>query len=446
MSKKVFLKTFGCQMNVYDSNRILEVLKIIGYEKSESLNGADCFVLNTCHIRDKAKEKVYHEIGRVREFFLNKNKPLVIIAGCVAQAENTEMLKREPYIDLVIGPQSYHKLNEIILKFEKNKSKYQITDFDTIEKFNYLSKIRNKKSKVSSFLTIQEGCNKFCHFCVVPYTRGPEYSRPFDQIINEAKSLVQNGSKEIILLGQNVNAYNYVDVNKKLKLSDLIMTLENINGIERIRYTTSHPRDMSKDLLDCYKESKKLMPLVHLPIQSGSNKILRLMNRKHKVEDYIYIFNYLKEINSKIEFSSDFIIGYPGEEIEDFENTLKLIDMIKFINSYSFIFSARPGTTASKLKPIDEKISKDRLKIIQEKLFGYQKLKNKALENKYIDVLVENEMKGQNKLFSRNEYMNSVILEGEKNLIGKKVQVKITKSNQNTLFGELNSKSKNKAA
>ena len=446
MSKKVFLKTFGCQMNVYDSNRILEVLKIIGYEKSESLNGADCFVLNTCHIRDKAKEKVYHEIGRVREFFLNKNKPLVIIAGCVAQAENTEMLKREPYIDLVIGPQSYHKLNEIILKFEKNKSKYQITDFDTIEKFNYLSKIRNKKSKVSSFLTIQEGCNKFCHFCVVPYTRGPEYSRPFDQIIDEAKSLVQNGSKEIILLGQNVNAYNYVDVNKKLKLSDLIMTLENINGIERIRYTTSHPRDMSKDLLDCYKESKKLMPLVHLPIQSGSNKILRLMNRKHKVEDYIYTFNYLKEINSKIEFSSDFIIGYPGEEIEDFENTLKLIDMIKFINSYSFIFSARPGTTASKLKPIDEKISKDRLKIIQEKLFGYQKLKNKALENKYIDVLVENEMKGQNKLFSRNEYMNSVILEGEKNLIGKLVQVKITKSNQNTLFGELNSKSKNKAA
>ncbi len=446
MSKKVFLKTFGCQMNVYDSNRILDVLKIIGYEKSESLNRADCFVLNTCHIRDKAKEKVYHEIGRVREFFLNKNKPLVIIAGCVAQAENTEMLKREPYIDLVIGPQSYHKLNEIILKFEKNKSKNQITDFDTIEKFNYLSKIRNKKSKVSSFLTIQEGCNKFCHFCVVPYTRGPEYSRPFDQIINEAKSLVQNGSKEIILLGQNVNAYNYVDVNKKLRLSDLIMSLENIDGIERIRYTTSHPRDMSKDLLDCYKESKKLMPLVHLPIQSGSNKILRLMNRKHKVEDYIYIFNYLKEINSKIEFSSDFIIGYPGEEIEDFENTLKLIDMIKFINSYSFIFSARPGTTASKLKPIDENVSKDRLKIIQEKLFGYQKLKNKALENKYIDVLVENEMKGQNKLFSRNEYMNSVILEGEKNLIGKKVQVKITKSNQNTLFGELNSKSKNKAA
>ena len=433
-------------MNIYDSDRILDALKIIGYEKSEDLNGADCFILNTCHIRDKAKEKVYHEIGRVREFFLEKKKPLVIVAGCVAQAENTEMLKREPYIDLVIGPQSYHKLNKTILEFEENKSKNEITDFDTIEKFNYLSKIENKKSKVSSFLTIQEGCDKFCHFCVVPYTRGPEYSRAFDQIINEAKILVQNGSKEIILLGQNVNAYNYKDINKKFKLSDLIMALENINGIERIRYTTSHPRDMSKDLLDCYKDSKKLMPLVHLPVQSGSNKVLKLMNRKHKVEDYIYTFNHLKEINSKIEFSSDFIIGYPGEEIEDFENTLKLIDTIKFINSYSFIFSARPGTTASKLEPIDNKISKYRLKIVQKKLFEYQKTKNKSLENKHIDVLIENEMKGQNKLFGRNEYMNSVIVEGNKNLIGKIVQVKITKSNQNTLFGEIDKKKIIKAA
>ena len=446
MSKKVFVKTFGCQMNVYDSDRITDTLKTIGYEKSENLNSANCFVLNTCHIRDKAKEKVYHEVGRVREAFLNKNKPLVIVAGCVAQAENTEMLKREPYIDLVIGPQSYHKLNETILQFEKNKLKSEITDFDTIEKFNYLSKIQNKNSKVSSFLTIQEGCDKFCHFCVVPYTRGPEYSRPFDQIIDEAKMMVQNGSKEIILLGQNVNAYNYNEASKELKLSDLIMSLEKINGIERIRYTTSHPRDMTKDLLDCYKDSKKLMPFVHLPIQSGSNKILKLMNRKHKVEEYISTFNYLKNINEKIEFSSDFIVGYPGEEIDDFESTIKLIDTIKFINSFSFIFSARPGTTASKLKPIDEKISKGRLKIIQEKLFGYQKLKNKSFENNFAEVLVENEIKGQNKLFGRNVYMNSVIFEGSKNLIGKIVQVRIKKTNQNTLIGELSNKNKFKAA
>ena len=446
MSKKVFVKTFGCQMNVYDSDKITDALKTIGYEKSENLNSANCFVLNTCHIRDKAKEKVYHEIGRVREAFLNKSKPLVIVAGCVAQAENTEMLKREPYIDLVIGPQSYHKLNETILQFEKNKLKKEITDFDTLEKFNYLSKIQNKNSKVSSFLTIQEGCDKFCHFCVVPYTRGPEYSRPFNQIIDEAKMLVQNGSKEIILLGQNVNAYNYKEVSKEFRLSDIIMSLEKINGVERIRYTTSHPRDMTKDLLDCYKNSKKLMPFVHLPIQSGSDKILKLMNRKHKVEEYISTFNYLKKINEKIEFSSDFIIGYPGEEIEDFEKTIKLIDMIKFINSFSFIFSARPGTTASKLKPVDDKISKERLKIIQEKLFGFQKLKNKSFENKYIDVLVENEIKGQNKLFGRNVYMNSVIFEGNKSLIGKVVQVRVVKTNQNTLIGELGNKNKFKAA
>ena len=446
MSKKVFVKTFGCQMNVYDSDKITDTLKIIGYEKSENLDSANCFVLNTCHIRDKAKEKVYHEIGRVREAFKNKNKPLVIVAGCVAQAENTEMLKREPYIDLVIGPQSYHKLNKTILQFEKNKSKSEITDFDTVEKFNYLSKIQNKNSKVSSFLTIQEGCDKFCHFCVVPYTRGPEYSRPFNQIIDEANMMVQNGSKEIILLGQNVNAYNYKEVNKELRLSDLIMSLEKINGVERIRYTTSHPKDMTKDLLDCYKNSKKLMPFVHLPIQSGSDKILKLMNRKHKVEEYISTFNYLKKINDKIEFSSDFIIGYPGEEREDFDNTIKLIDIIKFINSFSFIFSARPGTTASKLKPIDDKISKERLKIVQEKLFGYQKLKNKSFENKYIDVLVENEIKNQNKLFGRNQYMNSVIFKGSKSLIGKIVQVRVVKTNQNTLIGELSNKNKFKAA
>ena len=446
MFKKVFIKTFGCQMNVYDSDKIIDTLKIIGYEKSENLDSADCYVLNTCHIRDKAKEKDYHEIGRVREAFLNKSKPLVIVAGCVAQAENTEMLKREPYIDLVIGPQSYHKLNETILQFEKNKMKSEITDFDTLEKFNYLSKIQNKNSKVSSFLTVQEGCDKFCHFCVVPYTRGPEYSRPFNQIIDEANMMVQNGSKEIILLGQNVNAYNYKEANKEFRLSDLIMSLEKINGVERIRYTTSHPRDMTKDLLDCYKNSKKLMPFVHLPIQSGSDKILKLMNRKHKVEEYISTFNYLKKINEKIEFSSDFIIGYPGEEIEDFEKTIKLIDMIKFINSYSFIFSARPGTTASKLKLVDDKISKERLKIVQEKLFGFQKLKNKSFENKYIDVLVENEIKGQNKLFGRNIYMNSVIFEGNKSLIGKVVQVRVVKTNQNTLIGELSNKNKFKAA
>ena len=318
MSKKIFIKTFGCQMNEYDSNRILDVVKKIGFEKTNVIEDSNCFILNTCHIRDKAKEKVYHEIGRVKKKFKKKKKPIVIVAGCVAQAENKEMLNREPYIDLVIGPQSYHKINNTILNFIENKSRNEITDFDSISKFDYLSKIENKKSKVSSFLTIQEGCDKFCHFCVVPYTRGPEYSRPFHQILEEAEILVKKGAKEIILLGQNVNAYSYFDKNKEFRLSNLIMSLEKITGLDRIRYTTSHPRDMTDDLIECYSKSKKLMPFVHLPIQSGSNKILKLMNRKHRVEDYILVYEKLKKINSNIEFSSDFIIGYPGENDNDF--------------------------------------------------------------------------------------------------------------------------------
>ena len=446
MSKKVFIKTFGCQMNMYDSNRILDTVKKIGFEKTNILEDSNCFILNTCHIRDKAKEKVYHEIGRVKKKFKKKNKPVVIVAGCVAQAENKEMLNREPFIDLVIGPQSYHKINNTISNFIQNKSRDEITDFDSISKFDYLSKIKNEKSKVSSFLTIQEGCDKFCHFCVVPYTRGPEYSRPFNQILDEVENLVKNGAKEIILLGQNVNAYSYFEKEKEFRLSNLIMTLEKISEIERIRYTTSHPRDMTEDLIECYSKSKKLMPFVHLPIQSGSNKILKLMNRKHKVEDYISTYEKLKKINPNIEFSSDFIIGYPGENDKDFKNTFDLIKKIRFINSYSFIFSPRPGTTASNLELIDEKITKERLKIVQEQLFSHQKEKNKSLENKSINVLVENKIDDQNKLFGRSEHMTSVIFGGDKNLIGKIVSVKIKSSNQNSLFGEINLKNNFKAA
>ena len=437
MSKRVFIKTFGCQMNVYDSNRILDTIKKIGFTETKSLELSNCFILNTCHIRDKAKEKVYHEIGRVKQNFEGKVKPIVIVAGCVAQAENSEMLKREPYIDFVIGPQSYHKLNYTIENFEKNKIRNEITDFDSVSKFDYLSKIKNQDSNVSSFITIQEGCDKFCHFCVVPYTRGPEYSRPFYQILNEAKQLIQSGTKEIILLGQNVNAYSSVENKKEYRLSDLIMALENIKELKRIRYITSHPRDMSDDLIDCYKNSKKLMPFIHLPIQSGSNKILNLMNRKHKVEDYIDVYERLKKINNKIEFSSDFIVGYPGETEKDFEETLKLVKNLKFLNSYSFIFSPRPGTTASNYDQIDQKILKERLKVLQEILFNNQKIKNKSFENNQVNVLVENKMKNQDKFFGRNEYMTSVIFKGNESLVGKIIPVKINNSNQNSLFGEI---------
>ena len=440
MSKKVFIKTFGCQMNVYDSNRILDSVRKIGFTQTEKLNESDCFILNTCHIRDKAKEKVYHEIGRLKKNFKNKKKPFVIVAGCVAQAENKEMLNREPFIDLVIGPQAYHKINTTIKNFLENKKRDEITDFEAITKFEYLSKIKNEKSKVSSFLTIQEGCDKFCHFCVVPYTRGPEYSRPIQQIVSEAEDLVHAGAKEIILLGQNVNAYSFKNKNKEYRLSDIIMELEKISEISRIRYTTSHPKDMTEDLIECYSKSKKLMPFVHLPIQSGSNRILKLMNRKHKVEDYILTYERLKKINHNIEFSSDFIIGYPGETNQDFEETCELIKKIQFINSYSFIFSPRPGTTASNLKEIDPIISKERLKIIQKILFDYQKNKNRSYENKTLNVLVENKIDGQNELFGRNEYMTSVIFKGNKNLIGKIVPVNIKNSNQNNLFGDINLK------
>ena len=424
-------------MNEYDSNRILDIVKKIGFEKTDKYENANCYLLNTCHIRDKAKEKVYHEIGRVKKIFRARKKPIVIIAGCVAQAENQEMLKREPYIDIVIGPQSYNKINEAILNQSRKKNKEEETEFDTISKFNYLSKIKNKDSKISSFLTIQEGCDKFCHFCVVPYTRGPEYSRPFKQIIDEAKELVERGVKEIILLGQNVNAYSFKDSTRTFRLSDLLLELENFEQLERVRYTTSHPKDMTEDLINFYKKSKKLMPLVHLPVQSGSNKILKLMNRKHTIEEYIEVYEKLKAINSNIEFSSDFIIGYPEENDEDFNSTIKLVEKINFINSYSFIFSPRPGTVAADLNLVNKDKSKERLEIIQKRLFNNQIKKNKSLVSTVVKVLVENKMKDGIKLFGRTEYMTSVIFDGNSENIGKVVEVEITDSNQNSLFGKL---------
>ena len=441
-NKNIFIKTFGCQMNEYDSNRIYDSVKKIGFKKTENYEEADCYLLNTCHIRDKAKEKVYHEIGRVKKIFRSKKKPLVIIAGCVAQAENQEMLKREPYIDLVIGPQAYHKINDTILSYTKKREKIEETEFDAVSKFKYFSKVKNEAGKVSSFLTIQEGCDKFCHFCVVPYTRGPEYSRPFKQILDEAKFLADNGAKEIILLGQNVNAYD----NEGYRLSDLILNIEKLPEIKRVRYTTSHPKDMTEDLIEVYKTSKKLMPLVHLPVQSGSNKILGSMNRKHTIDEYLHTFDKLKEINSKIEFSSDFIIGYPGEEDQDFKDTFNLIKRVKFINSYSFIFSPRPGTVAENLELIEKKISFERLEKIQTILFENQIQMNKSLEGKVIDVLAENLTEDKGKAFGRSEYMTSVIFNGKKNDIGKIVQVRIKDSNRNTLFGEVITNSDQKVA
>jgi len=422
-------------MNEYDSNRIYDLTSIIGYSKTHIKKEADCFVLNTCHIRKKATEKVYDEIGRVKKDFKNLKKPLVVVSGCVAQAESEEMIKREPYIDIVIGPQSYHKIGDLILDYERKKEKINETEFDVVGKFDELQKIYNSQNKISSYLTIQEGCDKFCNFCVVPYTRGPEYSRPFDQILAEAYTLVRNGAKEITLLGQNVNAYNYFNKNKNFKLSSLIYELNNIKNLKRIRFTTSHPKDMTNDLINCFKDCKKLMPFLHLPVQSGSNKILKLMNRKHDLNYYLSIIKKLQKVNKDMKFSSDFIVGYPGEIESDFEDTIALIKKIGFINSYSFIFSPRPGTPATNKKLNDLTESKKRLKKLQSILESFQLKKNKKYRGKYCEVLVENKLDMQEKYFGRTKYMSPVIFESDSSKPGELVNVKIASVNQNNLFG-----------
>ena len=425
-------------MNEYDSNRILDIVKPMGYVATDNALDADCYVLNTCHIREKATDKVYHDIGRLKKEFRNKKKPMLLVTGCVAQAENEEMLNRERYIDGVVGPQSYHQIPNIIREVENNKNKVNSTEFEVIEKFDSLNLIRNTNSKISSFLTIQEGCDKFCHFCVVPYTRGPEHSRSFDEIIIEAKQLIDNGSIEITLLGQNVNAYEYK--NKEgitFRLADLIIKLSELKDLKRIRYTTSHPNDVTKDLILAHQSCKKLMPILHLPVQSGSSKILNAMNRKHNILDYHEIINNLRTAKPEIKFSSDFIIGYPGETEDDFNQTLRLIEKVQFINSYSFVYSSRPGTTASKLDNIDKDVAKKRLFILQAILEKNNSNYKKKILDKFTEVLFENKLDNQNKYFGRDKFLNSVIVESSKNLTGQILNVKINAFNHNSLFGKI---------
>ena len=424
-------------MNEYDSNRILNLAKEAGYTKTDNINNVDCYVLNTCHIREKATEKAYHDIGRLKKNYKNKKKPIVLVTGCVAQAENNEMLEREPYIDAVIGPQSYQNVPMILSKLNEKKNKFNFTDFDVVKKFDQLNLIRNLESKISSFITIQEGCDKFCNFCVVPYTRGPEYSRSPEEIIKEAKDLILNGVKEIILLGQNVNAYSsYNKKGKTYKLSDLIMELQNLEELKRIRYTTSHPKDMTNDLIDCHKKVKKLMPFLHLPAQSGSNKILKSMNRKHTREEYLSIIRNLAKAKPNINFSSDFIVGYPGETEKDFHDTLSLVKEVNFINSFSFIYNPRPGTPASNLKKIDNQIQKKRLIILQNLLEDIQIKENKKKVGRLKEVLIENKMKNQSKYFGRiNNSTPVVISNANAKDIGKIIHVRIKNYNRNILFG-----------
>jgi tRNA-2-methylthio-N6-dimethylallyladenosine synthase len=429
-------------MNEYDSNRILDLVKPIGYVVTDNAINADCYVLNTCHIREKATDRVYHDIGRLKKEFRNKKKPMLLVTGCVAQAETKEMLNREKYIDGVVGPQSYHKIPDIIKQLEKNKNKINSTEFEVIEKFDSLGLIRNSDTNVSSFLTIQEGCDKFCHFCVVPYTRGPEHSRSLDKVIIEVKQLIDNGSKEITLLGQNVNAYKYKNKENTFRLADLIIELNKIKGLKRIRYMTSHPNDVTKDLIEAHKYCEKLMPILHLPVQSGSSKILNSMNRKHNISEYYKIIEKLEKAKPGIRFSSDFIIGYPGETDDDFSQTLSLIENVKFINSYSFIYSSRPGTPASKLKNVDLDVAKKRLIKLQTVLEKNNSKHKEGILNKSIEVLFENKLKNQNKYFGRDKFLNSVIVESKKDLTGQILDTKVTDFNHNSLFGTILSNEK----
>jgi len=438
MLKKFKLKTFGCQMNVYDSQKISNIFYKLGYKNTFIDKEADIYIINTCHIRDKAKQKLYSELGKIYKIrknrFQNNKNTITIVAGCVAQAEGEEIFKRVPFVDIIVGSQSYQKLPNLIKKIqnknkEKNKQLIEL-DFDPKSKFDDLPK-EKYINEVSSYLTIQEGCDKFCKFCVVPYTRGPEYSRTVEEIVNEAKFLIKSGTKEIILLGQNVSAYHGIGFdNKEFNLGKLIYVLAKIKGLKRIRYMTAHPKDMHEDLYNAHRDLEKLMPFVHLPIQSGSNKILKAMNRNYTVEEYLKIINKIKKCRRDIVFSSDFIVGYPGETKEDFQKTIDVIDKVEYVQSFSFIYSPRPGTMAYNLKnTLEDDEKKNRLRILQNKLRFYQEKFNKNFVKKSLKVLFSNSSnKKKNQLLGYSEYMQLVRINNKRNMQGKIENIKIKKS------------------
>jgi len=421
-------------MNEYDSNRIADLLQSIDLKRVDDEQLADYFIFNTCHIREKATQKVYSDIGKIKKIFRDKrSKPTFILAGCVAQAESSVVFEKSDFVDIVVGPQAYHKLPGIIQEHNQNREKICNTDLDVSEKFDTLNSYKNNFSKVSSFVTIQEGCDKFCKFCVVPYTRGPEFSRSADTIIKEVQNLVDYGTREVVLLGQNVSAYQHEDFN----LAKLIKQIATIAKLERIRFTTSHPNDFDEELINIFKSEPKLMPQLHLPVQSGSNKILELMNRKHTREFYLDLISKFKSARSDIEFSSDFIVGYPGETEEDFEQTISLVEEVQFSNSYSFIYSQRPGTPAVDLDQISKPVAQKRLEKLQQVLFDLQLKSNASKINQKTKVLIENMTSTANQFFGRNEYMQPVFINANNCIIGNVIDVSIHSYKRNNLFGTI---------
>ena len=426
-------------MNVYDSERMYELMKPHGYRISENYEDSDLIILNTCHIREKAAEKIYSELGRIVPFKEDSNKRgkqlKIVVAGCVAQAEGKEIIKRQPMVDVVVGPQTYHRLPEILNRLSNKSRKIIDTDFPIENKFDELKKTRTNKNPVA-FLSIQEGCDKFCSFCVVPYTRGAEYSRPVLDIISEAKNLIQQGAKEICLLGQNVNAYHGDYRGKTLSLDELIKELANLTGIKRIRYMTSHPVDMTEGLIDAHGKVDKLMPYIHLPVQSGDNNVLKSMNRKYSAENYIKIIDKLKNVREDMAFSSDFIVGFPGETKQAFNNTLKLVHDVNYCQAYSFKYSRRPGTPGSILQgQVPEEIKTERLAELQGILNEQQLNFNRKFIGQKFDILLERNGKKDNQLVGKSPYMQAVHVISKDHKIGDIIKTHILDADKNSLEG-----------
>ncbi len=439
-TKKLYIKTWGCQMNSYDSSRMADILRPLGYTQVDAPEDADMIILNTCHIREKATDKVFSEIGRLKKHKDAKEakgqKMLMAVAGCVAQAEGDFILQRAPVIDMIFGPQTYHELPEMVLKANGNERVVN-TEFPVMSKFDNLPEEQNQGA--SAFLSIQEGCDKFCTFCVVPYTRGSEYSRSVDGIVEEAKRLVDNGAKEITLLGQNVNAYHGENTDGKIwGLGRLIEAVAQVEGLQQIRYTTSHPRDVDDELIAAHRDVEKLMPFLHLPVQSGSDKILKAMNRKHTVERFHEIIAELRAARSDLVFSSDFIVGFPGESDQDHEDTMQLIRDVGFASAYSFKYSARPGTPAANMTNlVREDVKSARLLELQNLVTEQYLAFNKKAVGTTLPVLFERKGRYEGQLQGRTPFYQAINVPANERLLGEIVNVTVTKATANALIGEV---------
>ena len=426
--KKLFIKTYGCQMNVYDSERMAEAMGGQGYVETQTPDDADMILLNTCHIREKAAEKVYSELGRYKGLKAAKPDLKIGVAGCVAQAEGQEIMRRQPMVDLVVGPQSYHRLPELEAK-ARSGQKALDTDFPEEDKFDHLKSRPKAKRAPAAFLTVQEGCDKFCAFCVVPYTRGAEVSRPADRVMAEARDLVERGVREITLLGQNVNAYHGHDKG----LGGLIRDLAKVDGLERIRYTTSHPNDMDDDLIAAHGEVDKLMPYLHLPVQSGSDHILKRMNRSHTAESYLKLIERIRAARPDIVMSGDFIVGFPEESDADFEATMELVREVRYGYAYSFKYSARPGTPAAERQTVEPAVADARLQQLQGLITQHQREIQEGMVGRQVSVLIERKGRQPGQMLGKSEYLHAVHIDEAQAQVGDIVRVKVVASQANSL-------------